>query len=67
MVKLLLGDIIPANTFSDVIATATTFRFNEWHVVSVSYGTAGTIIKVDGTTYATNTTVFFRQMMGMAF
>ena len=56
-----------ANTFSDVIATATTFRFNEWHVVSVSYGTAGTSIKVDGTTYATNTTVNFPLNDGHGF
>lgn len=54
-------------TFTDVTATATPFRFNEWHVISVSYGSAGTIIKVDGTTYATNTTANFQLNDGHGF
>ncbi|MGF2413076.1 MAG: PKD domain-containing protein, partial [Ferruginibacter sp.] len=54
-------------TFTDVTATATPFRFNEWHVVSVSYGSIGTIIKVDGITYATNTTANFQLNDGHGF
>lgn len=54
-------------TFTDITATNTPFRFNEWHVISVSYGTGGTIIKVDGTTYATNTTANFQLNDGHGF
>ena len=54
-------------TFIDITATATPFRFNEWHVISVSYGSIGTIIRVDGTTYATNTTANFQLNDGHGF
>jgi hypothetical protein len=54
-------------TFTDVTATATAFRFNEWHVISVSYGSTGTIIKVDGITYVNNTTANFQLNDGHGF
>lgn len=36
-------------------ALNTTFRFNEWHIVSFSYGNQGQYLKVDGQLVASNT------------
>ncbi len=36
-------------------ATGTAFRFNEWHVVSFSYGSQGQYLNVDGQLVASNT------------
>ena len=36
-------------------ASNTTFRFNEWHTVSFSYGNQGQYLKVDGQLVASNT------------
>lgn len=45
--------------FVNFTATATPFRFNEWHVISLSYGSNGTSISVDGAVYLTNTTITY--------
>lgn len=51
--------------FTDVTAVGTPFTFNQWHVVSVSYGSAGTKIAVDGTVYINNTSVNFDMNTGI--
>lgn len=38
-----------------ITALNTSFRFNEWHKVSISYGSRGMAIKLDGQIVATNT------------
>lgn len=54
-------------TYTDLTATGTPFRFNEWHVIAVSYGSSGTIIRVDGQTYVTNTGVNYPINNGKGF
>jgi hypothetical protein len=54
-------------TFTDITATGTSFRFNEWHVIAVSYGSSGTVIRVDGQTYITNTSVNYPMNNGSGF
>lgn len=39
----------------NLTAYKTPFRFNEWHVVSISYGSKGQTIAIDGDVYATST------------
>lgn len=51
--------------FTDVTAIATTFRFGQWHVVSVSYGSNGTKIVVDGVTATTNSLTNFDMNTGV--
>ncbi|MDI1254551.1 MAG: M12 family metallo-peptidase [Flavobacterium sp.] len=51
--------------FTDVTALGTPFTFNQWHVVSVSYGSTGTSIAVDGTVYVTNTSANFNMNTGI--
>ncbi|MEQ1553695.1 MAG: PKD domain-containing protein [Ferruginibacter sp.] len=41
--------------YSNLQALGTPFRFNEWHVVSISYGTQGYKIAVNGIIRASNT------------
>ena len=52
-------------TYTDILAAATNFRFNEWHIISVSYGSLGTQIAVDGKIFANNTSVNFRLNQGI--
>lgn len=54
-------------SFTDVTATGTPFRFNQWHVISVSYGSNGTVIRVNGITYVTNSTVITPMHSGNGF
>lgn len=54
-------------SYIDVTATGTAFRFNEWHVISVSYGASGTIIRVDGVNYVTNTSANYPLNNGTGF
>ena len=41
-------------TAHKLAASSTTFRFNEWHVLSFSYGSQGQYVKVDGQLVASN-------------
>lgn len=50
-----LGTALSATPTQHVLsATATAFRFNEWHVVSFSYGIQGQYLMVDGELVASN-------------
>lgn len=41
-------------TYNQLVASTSNFKFNEWHIVSISYGNKGQYIKVDGTLVASN-------------
>jgi|GEM_PF-3052778 len=50
-----LSTALTANpTSHSLSASNTTFRFNEWHIVSFSYGSQGQYLKVDGQLVASN-------------
>lgn len=52
------------NTLNSFTATTSPFRFNEWHIVSVSYGNAGTVIAVDGIVSGTNSSTNYPMNTG---
>lgn len=49
-------------SFTDITANSTSFTFNNWHVVSISYGNQGTKIAVNGVVYATNSAVNYEMI-----
>lgn len=49
-------------SFTDITANTTPFTFNNWHVVSISYGNQGTKIAVNGVVYASNSSVNYEMI-----